>query len=332
MIAVDDAQHEDTLREELLTKIGKPMGLSGPSVAPDPVNVAMIRHWVDALDDRNAAYDERSATSTCHGEVVAPPAMLQTWTMGRPTIEGIRERGGSAGEVGADSPLAVLAAAGYAGTLATNSVLTFDRYLRVGDQLSSDTALESVSEQKHTGLGKGYFVAWSNTFYDQAGERVGHQLFTVFKFAPGPPPAGPREGRATPAMEPPRGEELPPFDLDVTATVVVAGAIASRDFMPVHHDRDYAMAQGAPDIFMNILTSNGYVSRYVTDWSGPDSRIRRISTRLGGPAIPGQPLRFRGRVAGETAAGDERQMEVVVRADNGLGNHLTATVEVAVPR
>jgi acyl dehydratase len=321
----------DALREELLDKIGKPMGLSGPSAAPDPVNIPMIRHWVDALDDRNPAYDERTAATTRYDEIVAPPAMLQTWTMGRPTIEGIRERGGSAGEVGAESPLAVLAAAGYKGTLATNSVLTFDRYLRVGDTLTSDTALESVSDQKHTGLGKGYFVAWSNNYFDQSGDPVGNQLFTVFKFAPGPPPDGPREAKPKPAAEPPSGEELPPFDLEVTATVVVAGAIASRDFMPVHHDRDFAIAQGAPDIFMNILTSNGYVSRYVTDWSGGESRVRRISTRLGGPAVPGQPLRFRGQVANELDEGGERIFEVRVRADNDLGNHLTATVEVALP-
>jgi hypothetical protein len=323
---------DDTLREELLSKVGKPMGLSGPSLAPDPVNVAMIRHWVDALDDRNPAYDEHAAASTRFGHIVAPPAMLQTWTMGRPTIEGIRERGGSAGEVGADSPLAILTAAGFTGTLATNSVLTFDRYLRPGDVLSSDTALESVSEQKHTGLGRGYFIAWSNNFYDQSGAAVGNQLFTVFKFAPGPPPEAPREGRPKAAVDPPKGVELPAFDLDVTATVVVAGAIASRDFMPVHHDRDYAVAQGAPDIFMNILTSNGYVSRYVTDWSGGDSRVRQIATRLGGPAIPGQPLRFRGQVLGETTDDEERLLEVAVRADNDLGNHLTATVQVGIPR
>jgi acyl dehydratase len=321
----------DALRDELLEKIGAPMSLSGPSAAPDPVNVPMIRHWVDALDDRNPAYDEHDAAETSYGEIVAPPAMLQTWTMGRPTIDGIRERGGSAGEVGADSPLAILAAAGFKGTLATNSVLTFDRYLRIGDTLTSDTAFESISEQKHTGLGKGYFVAWSNNYYDESGDPVGNQLFTVFKFAPGPPPEGPREPKPTPDVEVPTGEELPPFDLEVTATVVVAGAIASRDIMPVHHDRDYAIAQGAPDIFMNILTSNGYVSRYVTDWSGGESRVRRISTRLGGPAIPGQPLRFRGQVAKQAAEGGERLIEVAVRADNDLGNHLTATVEVALP-
>ncbi|MGZ6998153.1 MAG: acyl dehydratase, partial [Acidimicrobiia bacterium] len=60
------------------------------------------------------------------------------------------------------------------------------------------------------------------------------------------------------------GDELPPLVIDVTATVIVAGAIATRDFMPVHHDREYANAQGAPDIFMNILSDTGYCSRFLT--------------------------------------------------------------------
>jgi hypothetical protein len=296
---VTDTATEDALRDTLLDKVGAPMGSGGPSRAPDPVNVPMIRHWVDALDDRNPAYDESTAATTRFAGVVAPPAMLQSWTMARPTIAGIAERGGAPGEIDQDSALAVLAAAGYSGTLATNSVLTFDRYLRVGDLLSCHAVLESVSEQKHTGLGRGYFVAWSNRYADADGAPVGNQLFTVFKFAPGPPPDRPRE-RSSPSAAPAetKGEELPPFDLDVTATVIVAGAIASRDFMPVHHSRDYAAQQGAPDIFMNILTSNGYVSRYVTDWSGPDSQMRQISTRLGAPAIPASRC---GSVAGSRA-------------------------------
>ena len=80
------------------------------------------------------------------------------------------------------------------------------------------------------------------------------------------------------------GDELPVFDLPVTASVIVAGALASRDFMPVHHDRAFAIAQGAPDIFMNILTTNGYVSRYITDWAGPEAMLQKISIRLGVPA------------------------------------------------
>ncbi len=127
------------------------------------------------------------------------------------------------------------------------------------------------------------------------------------------------------------GDELPPFELPVTSTVIVAGAIASRDFMPAHHDREFAMAHGAPDIFMNILTTNGYVSRFVTDWAGPEAMLRRIAIRLGAPAIPGQPLRFTGRVTQTSHEGDECVIEVAIRAANELGDHATGSVVVSLP-
>ena len=127
------------------------------------------------------------------------------------------------------------------------------------------------------------------------------------------------------------GDELPGFELPVTSTVIVAGAIASRDFMPAHHDSEYARSQGAPDMFMNILTTNGYVSRFVTDWAGPDAMVKKIAIRLGGPAIPGQPLRFSGRVLGIEEKGGERLLEVEIRAANDLGDHATGTVLVSLP-
>ncbi len=127
------------------------------------------------------------------------------------------------------------------------------------------------------------------------------------------------------------GDELPVFELPVTSTVVVAGAIASRDFMPAHHDRDFAMAQQAPDIFMNILTTNGYVSRFVTDWAGPHAMVRSISIRLGAPAVPGQPLRFTGRVTRTSHEGDERCVEVEIRAANELGDHATGSIVLTLP-
>ena len=128
------------------------------------------------------------------------------------------------------------------------------------------------------------------------------------------------------------GDELPPFELNVTSTVIVAGAIASRDFMPAHHDPAFAKAQGAPDIFMNILTTNGYVARFVTDWAGPEAVLKRIEIRLGAPAIPGKPLRFSGRVAQKRDAGAECVLEVSVRAANDLGDHATGTVTLTLPR
>jgi acyl dehydratase len=175
----------DPLRERLDAWIGKPLGAAGPALAPDPVNVPMIRHWVDALDDRNPVYlDAERAAKSRFGGVVAPPAMLQTWTMGRPRIEGIAERGGAADEMDADSPLVVLAEAGYPGTLATNSELEFERYLRPGDRLQSSTVLESISERKKTALGVGYFVTWVTTYTDAEGEVVGRQRFRILKFRP----------------------------------------------------------------------------------------------------------------------------------------------------
>ncbi len=127
------------------------------------------------------------------------------------------------------------------------------------------------------------------------------------------------------------GDELPPYDLPVTAAVIVAGAIASRDFMPAHHDKDFATLQGAPDIFMNIFTTNGYVSRYITDWAGPEAMLRKIEIRLGAPAVPGEPLRFTGTVAQTSREGDECVVEVSIRAANSLGDHATGTVVLTLP-
>lgn len=172
----------DELRERLEVYVGEPMG--PPSVAPDPVNTVMIRHWVDALDDRNPVYlDEAFAATTRFGGTVAPPAMLQTWSMPRPRIEGIAGRGGAPDEMTQDNPIIALDEAGYVGTLATNSELRFVRYLKPGDLLRVTNEVESISNRKTTSLGKGYFVTWVTT-YTSDGELVGRQLFRIFKFDP----------------------------------------------------------------------------------------------------------------------------------------------------
>lgn len=175
----------DPLRARLEASIGKSMSESGPADAPDAVNIPMIRHWVDALDDRNRIYlDEEFASTTRFGGVVAPPAMLQTWTMPRPEIQGIAERGGAPGEISPDNPISILDAAGYVATLATNSELEFERYLRPGDRLQSSIVLEAISERKSTRLGHGYFLTWVTTYTDGEGEVVGRQTFRILKFDP----------------------------------------------------------------------------------------------------------------------------------------------------
>ena len=180
---------EDSVRASLQRFVGKPLGppeeAGTPRVAPEAVNGPMIRHWVDAFDDRNPVYeDEAAAQAGRFGGLVAPPAMLQTWTMPRPKIEGIEERGGAPDESDFDNPISALDEAGYTGTLATNSELEFERYLRPGDHLRSLAVIESISERKSTGLGQGYFVTWVTTYTDQDEAVVGRQLFRVLKFDP----------------------------------------------------------------------------------------------------------------------------------------------------
>ena len=125
------------------------------------------------------------------------------------------------------------------------------------------------------------------------------------------------------------GDELVPLVLNMTATRIVAGAIATRDFMPVHHDREYANAQGAPDIFMNILSSNAYCSRFLTDWAGPDAMVRRLSIRLGVPVHPGSILTFTGTVTGKSETDGERRVDIGFKAANELGDHVTGTAVVS---
>jgi len=127
------------------------------------------------------------------------------------------------------------------------------------------------------------------------------------------------------------GDELPDLEIDVTATLIAAGAIATRDFMPVHHDRAYANAQGAPDIFMNILSDTGYCSRFLTDWAGPDTRLRHLAIRLGVPVSPGDRLVYTGSVTSVTGEDDHCLVEVTFRATTPAGDHVTGTARLDLP-
>ncbi len=124
------------------------------------------------------------------------------------------------------------------------------------------------------------------------------------------------------------GDELPDLTLPITATVIVSGAIASRDYQDVHHDRDLAVERGSEDIFMNILTSNGYVGRFVTDWAGPEALIQRVDIRLGVPNYPGDTMVMAGRVKEKS----DGIVTVELIGRNGLGNHVTGTVDLRLPQ
>ncbi len=125
------------------------------------------------------------------------------------------------------------------------------------------------------------------------------------------------------------GDRLPELAIDLTASLIVSGALASRDYTPVHHDRAAAQAQGMSDVFMNILTTNGLVGRFVTDWAGIDARVQCIAIKLGTPNLPGDRMTLTGTVkAVDESAGS---VEVEIAGKNSWGNHVTGSVTVALP-
>jgi len=413
-------------------------GESQPRAARDPVNLPMIRNWLEALGEVGPVENKDLNLDT---DPMAPPAMIQVWTM--PGLHGVR---------GDDDPLgqmsAVLDQAGYTSVVATNCDQAYQRYLKLGEQLSVRARLLDVAGPKRTALGEGWFVTTRSTWFS-VGEPVATMDFRILKFKPAPPgpasaenrigpmrpqvtpdtaffwagtgagelriqrcgacgalrhPPGPMcpacgvpgdgsyvvaagtgevfsyvvhhhppvpgkklplvvalvqlpEGvrmvgempgvrpdqvhvglpvRATfvridndlalPAWRPAEGL-LPDRVIDVTPTFVIASALATRDFQDVHHDRDRAVARGAKDIFVNILTTTGLVQRYVCDWA-PDAAVRAISIRLGVPCHAGDTLTLTGQVT--ASEGAEQVVSVTGRC--GLGDHVTGTVRIERPR
>ena len=124
------------------------------------------------------------------------------------------------------------------------------------------------------------------------------------------------------------GDDLPVLDIPITTTAIVAGAIASRDYQDVHHDAELARQRGSKDVFMNILTTNGYVGRYVTDWAGPDAVLKKVAIRLGAPNYPGDTMLMTGNVKSK---GDDGLVEVEIRGANNLSDHVVGTVSLVLP-
>jgi acyl dehydratase len=122
------------------------------------------------------------------------------------------------------------------------------------------------------------------------------------------------------------GDEIPMLEIPLTRTLIVSTAIASRDYQDVHHDPELANEKGSKDIFMNILTTNGLVGRYITDWAGPNAVLKSVRIRLGAPNYPGDTM----RITGSVIAKDDGVIEVGLKGANSLGDHVTGTVALAL--
>jgi acyl dehydratase len=327
-------------------------GDTGPFRAWDRVNAPMIRHWCEAMGDGNPLYtDADAARAEGFSGVVAPPTMMQAWTMYG--YAGRRAPGSDQRDPMAVLP--VLEAAGYPAVVAVNCEQEYVRYIEEGDDIHHRSTIESISEEKNTALGTGFFVTQLCTYYNQRDEVVGRMRFRVFKYRPlveeaqvapvgarsassdnpgeSPTESAPTSSSSTVHVDPAQisiGQDLPQLLIPITPKLIVGAAIASRDYQDVHHDKDAAQALGSPDIFMNILTTNGLVGRYVTDWAGPRARLNKVAIRLGAPNYPGDTMTLTGEVtAVDSGCG---QVELAVKGSNQLGDHVTGTVLLTLPR
>jgi uncharacterized OB-fold protein/acyl dehydratase len=199
------AQARQELERRLRAFVGVETG--PPQVAPEPVNESMIRHWCEAMGDRNPVYvDPEAAARSAHRGLVAPPTMLQAWV-----LRGVAMASPAALPSNKQLELhQLLSEHGYTSVVATNCEQGYTRYLRPGDRLTVTTVIESISEEKGTALGVGYFIDTRDVYRDQHGDEVGWMTFRVLKFKPQQPPQPVRRG-AAPAkptrMRPPLGHD-----------------------------------------------------------------------------------------------------------------------------
>lgn len=124
------------------------------------------------------------------------------------------------------------------------------------------------------------------------------------------------------------GDSLPALSVPITVPLIAGGAIATRDYFPGHHDLEAAKALGSPHIFMNILTTNGLVEKFVEDWAGPQAVFKSIKIKLGIPNYPGDTMVITGEVSEINP--QAKSVTVSLKGKNGMGNHVTGTVCVVL--
>jgi len=318
---------------------------TGPYCSFNPVSRVQVWQWCSAMGDHNPLYldDVYRARLGCE-RVIAPPAMMQMWTMrdinfqyAPGTVESPNRR-----------VFDVLEEHGFPGIVAVSYDIHFHHLLQEGDRAHHFSTIASISPLKQTALGEGYFVTERAEYLDQDDAAFAEALITYFVYRPktaqsastqveNAPPAPPSSSspwqtdftdvRYESLTE---GQSLPELAIPITHRLIVGGALATQDFMPVHHSVPAAKAAAMPDIFMNILTTSGLCARYLSDWAGPGSRLRRISFKLMAPNVPGDIMIMQGRIVKLELSDNEPQVAVDFAGRNSRGFHVTGSATLAL--
>jgi len=291
-------------------------GPSKPRAGRDPVNMPMIRNWLEAIGDENPIYtDPDAAVAAGHGGLVAPPAMAQVWTM--------RGLGAKREE---DDPLGrmtnILDEAGYTSVVATNCDQIYHRYLRPGEEVTIESTLEDVVGPKKTGLGEGWFFTTRN-IWKVGDEIVAEMLFRILKFAP-------------PAKEAPAAAAAPavPEDLDSTRLLRPSASPDSQFFwdgVAAHELRIQRRPDGSlqhppvPALWLDKTETTDYVVA-----SGRGTVFSYVVHHA--PKVPGRSLPFVvALVELEEGSGGERSDGGSIRMLGELRGVDPADVHIGMP-
>ncbi len=127
------------------------------------------------------------------------------------------------------------------------------------------------------------------------------------------------------------GDEVTTQTREITRTTIVAAALATRDFEPVHHDHKAAQKAGVKDIFLNIISTGGFVGKYISDWTGPEGRLKKLDIKLGATVFPGDTLTSTGKVTKKYQEGDKNLVDVEFSLSVDMGPHAWGTATIALP-
>jgi hypothetical protein len=324
----------------------------GPYNSFNAVSRVQVWQWCSAMGERSPLYldgDYQSRTEFAGAGAVAPPAMMQVWTMRDFNDE---YAPGSTSE----HPYQVmheLESLGFPANVAVSYDISFHRYLVEGDRVHHYKTVVEIGDLKTTALGEGYFFSDRMEYLDQHGELFAEALITYFQYRPaqqvaaepGADQAASADNRAEAMVAEGKwqsdfsdldaaglaaGDALPELAIPITHRLIVGGAMATQDFIPVHHNLRAAQAAAMPDIFMNILTTSGLCARYLSDWAGPGSRLHKLAFRLMAPNTPGDTMTMRGQVTGTGQDDSCATVQVEFSGTNRLGPHVVGSATLAL--
>ena len=304
----------------------------------------LIETFCAAVEDGNPLYRSTPEAQRISAGRIAPPAMLAVWA--RPALwagstdrpisgEPVNRPATSAGFPPQRRPLELhfrlKEIFRLPKAVVIDSAAEYYEPVRPGDRLHAEQMLDEVEAPSENRLGKGRRWTVGIRYRRRDGVLVGSERLRFFAYDTDVGGSAAEIRReATPA---PGGEELPPLSIAITARHVIMGAAASCDWQPQHHDHRYAVDQARlRGIILNTPSQSGWLSRYLTDWSGPEGRIARLRLRMVQPICPGDVMQISGNVDGvETANAGWRWLRLRLRIRVAQEINTDGAAIIAVP-